>query len=147
MQNHWKKHNHKIDTVFILGNPQGDEKLTKIPLYKLYRIKPQNMYSPPCWFVSLSPMRYSSEWVYVIMRNTNPLFIHFMSTDFYPKQVGPTKLFQLTSLRKTQNNILYYSLGYYWPNLQWRLYLMTLWWPITIITFRRRNNNIFLGVH
>ena len=33
-----KKHNHKIDTVFILGNPQGEENPTKLLLYKMYKI-------------------------------------------------------------------------------------------------------------
>ena len=50
-------------------------------------------------------------------------------------------------LQKTQNNIILYSLGYYWPNLQWRLYLMNLWWLITIVIARLRNNNISLGLH
>ena len=31
MQNHWKKHNYKIDTVFILWNPQGEAKPGKAP--------------------------------------------------------------------------------------------------------------------
>ena len=44
-----------------------------------------------------------------------------------------------TSPRKTQNNIILYSLGYYWPELQWRLYLMTVWWLNTIVTSRWRN--------
>ena len=108
MQNRWKKHNHKIGTIFIRRNPQGEENLTKIPMYKMYKLKPQNKYSPPCWFVSLSPMRYTSEWVHVIMRNTSPLFIHFMSTDFYPKQFSPTKLSGTSSPRKTQNSLFYF---------------------------------------
>ena len=41
---------------FILGNPQGEENPTKLPMYKMYKIKPQNKYSPPCWYVSLSPI-------------------------------------------------------------------------------------------
>ena len=48
MRKHGNKNNHKIDTVFILGNPQGEENLTKLPLYKMYKIKPQKRYSPPC---------------------------------------------------------------------------------------------------
>ena len=31
------KHNHKIDTTFILGNPQGKENPAKLPLYKMYK--------------------------------------------------------------------------------------------------------------
>ena len=40
------------------------------------------------------------------MRNTTPLFIHIEPTDFYPNQVGPTKLSRMTSPRKTQNSII-----------------------------------------
>ena len=57
--------------------------------------------------LSLSPMRYSSEWVCVQIRIIAPLFINIEPTDFYPNQVGPTKLSRTTSPRKTQNNILY----------------------------------------
>ena len=111
----------------------------------MYKIKPQNMYSPPCCYVFISPMRYTSEWVCVQNRRTTPLFILFLSTDFYPNQVGPTKLSGPNSPRESQNNILLYSLGCYWPDLQWRLYLMTLRWPFTIITSRWRNRTSPLG--
>ena len=36
------------------------------------------------------------------MRNPSPLFIRFMSTNFYPNQVGPTKLKRSDSPRKTK---------------------------------------------
>ena len=68
--------------------------------------------------LSTSPMRYTSESLCVQIRTTSLIFIHNEPTDFYPNQVGPTKLFGTTSPRKTENNILYYSLGYYWPKLQ-----------------------------
>ena len=37
-----------------MGNPQWEENQAKLPRYKMYKIKPQNMYSTPCWYVSLS---------------------------------------------------------------------------------------------
>ena len=56
MQDHWKKHNHKIDT-FILGNPPGEENQTKLPLYRCIKstnTKPQIGAPSPCRYVSLS---------------------------------------------------------------------------------------------
>ena len=88
--------------------------------------------------LSLSLMRYTSEWVCVQTRSKAPLFILFLSTNFYPNQIVPIKLYESASPRKSQNRILLYSLGFYWPDLQRRLYLMTLWWPNTI-TSQRRN--------
>ena len=31
--------------IFILGKPQGEEKLEKFPLYKMYKINPKEGYS------------------------------------------------------------------------------------------------------
>ena len=50
-----------------------------------------------------------------------------------------------TSPGKTQNSIILYSLGYYWPDLQWSLYLMNIWWPNAVVTSRRRNKTSSLG--
>ena len=149
MQNHWKKHNHKIDMIFILGNPQGEENPSKLPLYKMYKIKPQNRYSPPYWSISLSSMCSSSEWVYVIMRNTAPLFIHIMSINFYPKQVGPTKLSRPTSPKQTQNSIFNFIL--FMGVLLTRLTMEALPHESMMTNYnipsRRRKNNISLGLH
>ena len=102
--------------------------------------------------LSLSYALYTSECVCsteehtcVQMRNT-PLFILFLTLDFFPNQVGPNKLTEPNSPRKTQNNIILYSGGFYWPNLQWMFYLMTLWWPNTIVTSRQRNKTYMIGV-
>ena len=104
---------HKITQRFIPRNPHGEENPAKIPLYKMYKRQPpkQVFFSFYYVFLSLLCATQVSEF-YVLMRNTTPLFIHFMSTDFNPQQDDPTKLHGPTSPRKTQNSILYYSLGY-----------------------------------
>ena len=107
-------------------------------MYQEYKDKTPNRCSSSLQIcLSLSYVLYTSECV-CQMRNT-PLFILFLSLEFVPNQVGPNKLTGLTSPRKTQNNIILYSGGFYWPKLQCRFYLITLWWPNTIVTSRRRN--------
>ena len=108
MQNHWKKHNHKIDTIFILGNPQGEENPTKLPLYKMYKIKkPKHVFSSFLICISLSPMCYISEWVCILMRKKIPLFIHFKSLEFYPNKLSPLNWMGWLHLGRIKT-ILYY---------------------------------------
>ena len=95
--------------------------------------------------MSLSPIHYTQVSVCVQMRNTPPLVILFLTLDFFPLQVSPNKLTGPTSPRKSQNSIILYSGGFYWPDLQRRFYLMTLWWPNTIVTSRQRNKTSPLG--
>ena len=133
---------------FILGNPLEGENPTKLPQHKMIKstkIKPQTSALPPCRYVSLSPMRYTQVSVCVQMRNTPPLFILFLTLDFFPNQVGPNKLTWSSSPRKSQNNIILYSRGFYWPHLQQRFYFMNLWWPNTIVTSRQRNKTSSIG--
>ena len=88
-QNQRKKHNHKIDTIFILGNPQGEENPTKIHL-QMYNIKPQkHVFSSLLVCISLSLMFYTSVCLCVKMMSIDPLFIHFKSLDFYPNKLAP----------------------------------------------------------
>ena len=84
-------------------------------MYQKYKDKTPKCALPPCRYVSLSlsPMRYTQVSVCVQMRNTPPLFILFLTLDFFPNQVGPNKLTGLTSPRKSQNNIILYSGGFY----------------------------------
>ena len=95
------------------GKPlRGRKPNKKFPLYKMYKRQPQKQVFSSFCFVSLSPMRYTSERVYVQIRTTAPLFIHNVSTNFCTRRVDPTKLSRMTSPRYTENNILYYLLGY-----------------------------------
>ena len=74
---------------------------------------PKNRCSPlVVMSLSLYALRYSSERLYVQIRTIAPLFIHNNSIDFYTIKFSPTKFYGTTSPRKTQNNILYYLLGY-----------------------------------
>ena len=74
------------------------------------KIKPQNKYSPPCWYLSLSPMCYTSVSVCVQMSNTNPLFILFFSLDFYPNKSAP--LYCLGRLHLGNHKTILYYIHY-----------------------------------
>ena len=130
-----------------MGNPLGEEKPTKLPLYrciKSTKIKPQTCALSPCRSLSLSPMRYTQVWVCSNDEHNSSIYT-LSVTWLLPSQVNPNKLTGPTSPRKSQNNIILYSRGFYWPDLQWRFYLMTLWWPNTIVTSRRRNKTSPIG--
>ena len=113
----------------------------------MYEIRPQNK----CSFslsvcLSLSPMRYTQVSV-CVKWGTHILYLYFPSLEFFPNKSAPTNLLGRLHLGRTQNNIILYSGGFYWPNLQWMFYLMTLWWPNIIVTPHWRNNKISLGLH
>ena len=96
--------------IFTLGNTQGEENPTKLPLYrciKSAKIKPQIGALSPCRYVSLSPMRYTQVSVCVQMRNTPPLFILFLLLEFYPNKSPTTNLLGPLHLGR-HNTILYY---------------------------------------
>ena len=59
------------------------------------------------------------------MRNTSLLFILYLPLDFFPNYVGPNKINWVDLPRKTQNNIILLSGGFYRLDLQGRFYLMT----------------------
>ena len=111
MWNHWKKHNRKIYIDLSWETLKWNKTQQNFLCIICIRYNPKNRYSPPS-SLSLSPMCYSSEWVYVQIKTTSPLFIHNDSIEFYPRQVGPTKLSGPTSPTKNQNNILHYLLGW-----------------------------------
>ena len=107
-------------------------------MYQKYKDKTPKSAPSPNRYAFLSHMRYTQ--LSVCSNEEHKSSIYTLSvTWIWTEQVSPTKLTGLTSPRKTQNNIILYSLGYYWPDLQWRLYLITLWWKNRIVTSRQRN--------
>ena len=111
MNNHGKKQNHKIDIVFMLGNPKGEENPKKLPLYKMYKRQPQKQVLSSLCSVSLSPMHYSSEWVCVQIRTTAPLFIHIFQLTLALEKLAPINCLGRLHLGILKNSILYHLLG------------------------------------
>ena len=71
-------------------------------------------------------------------------FIIFLRRPILDPKI-PLMLTRLTSLRKTQNNIILYLGGFNWLDLQWSFYLMTVWWTNTIVTSLWRNKTSSMG--
>ena len=85
IQNHSQKHNHKIDTIFILGNPQGEENPTKLPLYKMYKkhkTRPQIGAPPSNKYIFLSPMHYTQVSVYSNEEHISSIYTLFCHLTF-----------------------------------------------------------------
>ena len=96
---------------FIMENPHGEENPTKIPLYrciKSTKIESQTHALPPCRYISLplSYALYTSEHVFK-MRKTHPLFIIFLSFEFFPNRSSPTNLLGRLHLGR-HKTVLYY---------------------------------------
>ena len=108
-------------------------------MYQKYKYKTQNKCSFSLQiYRSLSHMRYTQVSFCVQMRNTPPLFILYLPLDFFTNRSAPTNLLGWLHLGR-HDTIILYSRGFYWPDLQQIFYLMTLWWPNTIITSQWRN--------
>ena len=86
--------NHKKNTKIYPGKPSWGRKPNKnssIQMYQKYKYKTPNKCSfSQHIYISLSPMHYTQ--VCVQMRNTTPLFILFLSLEFYPNKSAPTNL-------------------------------------------------------
>ena len=59
------------------------------------------------------------------MKSTSLLIILYLPLDFFTNEVVPNKLNWVDLPRKTQNNIILLSGGFYRPDLERRFYLMT----------------------
>ena len=57
----------------------------------------------------------------------------YSSVELTSNLVGPTSLAiqDYMSNWNLHKEFIIMTLGYYWPDLQWRIYLMTFTWPIT----------------
>ena len=75
MQDHWKKHNHKIDS-FILGNPQGEENPAKLPLYNMYKRQSQKQVVSSFYSLSLSLLCATQVSVSVFKWEAQPLYLY-----------------------------------------------------------------------
>ena len=82
------------------------------------------------------------KWVCVNEEHNFSIYTLSVTAHVYPNKSSPLNWLDQINLG---NNIILYSLGYYYLNIQWRLYLVTLWWPNTIAISWRRNKTSQLG--